>query len=101
MDAKDRIMMDAGRKINFLTALAYKLNGIIGEDITSSELRVTLVDYENAKFEKTSMSSEYDEGKPGEAVICTTELGLGTRKGVEEYMLLLKPRVALEGFFCT
>lgn len=98
IEAGEAIIKGVGSKMDSVTAMAYKLSEIIGQEITSSNMRVTSVAETNGKYDGILMDNGYGEAKPGDRVICTIELGLVMGKGDEKEKVLLKPKVALEGF---
>jgi len=83
----------AADKLRSLSTAARRLNRMIGEDIVSSDLMVTVIGGGHL-FDGEHMEDAYARGVkyPRRAVICTTDLGLRERKGGK---ILLKPKVAL------
>jgi hypothetical protein len=93
------------KKIAVIVAMALRLNEVIGEEITSCELKAISMPY-GVAFSPRTMDDGYDDGKwhglasESPLVLCTTELGL--QKEVKGYdggwqrMVLTKPKVSLE-----
>jgi hypothetical protein len=98
----ERMVMDGvGSNLSLVTELAQKLNKVIGEEITSCDLRVT----KGREVSPTENESCTEGGggsvAGGKSIICTTELGLSKRvktEGKQEETILLQPAVELEGF---
>jgi hypothetical protein len=93
------------KKIAVIVTMALRLNEVIGEEITSCELKAISMPY-GVAFSPRTMDDGYDDGKwhglasESPLVLCTTELGL--QKEVKGYdggwqrMVLTKPKVSLE-----
>ncbi|KAF9783707.1 hypothetical protein BJ322DRAFT_1007687 [Thelephora terrestris] len=90
----------AAGKLASLFVAARKLNKVVGENVVSGDLVVTLISG-RCPFDADYMEAPYARGgaKPGQGyVICTTDLGLCERKGTKAEKILLKPKVTLDGF---
>jgi len=91
--------------MKIIVRMALHLNEIIGEQITSCELKVISMPY-GVAFNSSTMEDGYDDGRwnglvpESPHILCTTELGL--QKEVKDYIggwqreVLTKPKVALE-----
>jgi hypothetical protein len=87
----------AAEKLGSLFIAARKLNKIVGENVVSGDLVVTVIGGGHL-FDAAHMEDVYARGgvKLGQrAVICTTDLGLCERKGTKAEKILLKPKVLL------
>lgn len=87
----------AADKLKSLFVTARKLSKMIGENVVSDDLAVTIIGAGHL-FNCEHMEDAYpwDRAKPGQrVVICTTDLGLCERKGAREEKVLLKPKVVL------
>ena len=96
-DNANNIHKCAAGKLGSLFAAAQKLNKMVGENIVSNDLMVTVIDG-GCPFDGEYMEDAYAQGgmKPAQRpVICTTGLGLCERSGVRGVKVLLKPKVAL------
>jgi hypothetical protein len=96
------------KKMTNLATLAVRLNEVIGEKITSCELKAISMP-NGTIFDARTMDNGYDDGRwhglsPGATkVLCTTELGLqkeikvfNNGKAVWQRVVLVKPQVSLE-----
>jgi len=98
VDNANNIHKYAAEKLGALFTTARKLNRMIGENVVSEDLTVTVI-RGGTMFDGERMEDTYvwaGVKTPPRAVICTTDLGLCERKqtkGVRK--LLLKPKVAL------
>ena len=105
---RQRLTARFSMKMTVLTTMSLRLNEVIGEEITSCELKAISMPY-GVAFSARTMDDGYDDGKwhglPSESpqVLCTTELGL--QKEVKRYddekvswqrVVLAKPKVSLE-----
>ncbi|KAI0310588.1 hypothetical protein OF83DRAFT_1020269, partial [Amylostereum chailletii] len=97
-----RLTSSIGDKLREIAAMALKLNKIIGEEITSSAMSLTIVN-PGSPFDAAEMGvGDGDEGSSGDGtcVLCTTGLGLERRVKKEdrevETTVLMKPKVMLE-----
>lgn len=92
------------QKMTNIATLALRLNEVIGEQITSCDMKAVSMPHGIA-FMPRIMIDGFEEGRvPGELVsetprvLCTTELGL--QKGIEgdkaAWQTVVKPKVALE-----
>ena len=96
-DNANNIHKYAGDKLRSLFTAAQKLNKMIGENVVSDDLMVTVVGGGDL-FDGERMEDAYARRgmKPVQRpVICTTDLGLCERKGAVGAKTLLKPKVAL------
>ena len=87
----------AAEKLGSLFTAARKLNKMVGENVVSGDLVVTVIGG-GYSFDGNHMEDKYARGsvKLGQpVVICTTDLGLCERKGAKGEKILLKPRVLL------
>ena len=87
----------AAGKLGSLIAAARKLNRMIGENVVSEDLMVTVIPGGRV-FDGEQMEDAYARSgtKPDQrAVICTTDLGLCEGKAVKGGKVLVKPKVAL------
>ena len=98
VDNTNNIHKYAAEKLGELFATSRRLNKMIGENVVSEDLTVTLV-RGGTKFDGERMEDAYARAgvKAGErTVICTTDLGLCGRKGAKgARKVLLKPKVAV------
>jgi len=94
------------QKMKIIVRMALHLNEIIGEQITSCELKVISMPY-GVAFNSSTMEDGYDDGRwhavpasESPKVLCTTELGLQKElkgyNGEWQREVLTKPKVALE-----
>jgi hypothetical protein len=93
------------QKMTIIARMALHLNEIIGEQITSCELKAISMPY-GVAFNSSTMEDGYDDGRwnglvsESPHILGTTELGL--QKEVRDYIggwqreVLTKPKVALE-----
>jgi len=104
-DFASKLVMDGlGQKLLSVMGMAHKLNKVLGEDITSSDMQVTSVKG-GGKYDKSSMENTHDDRADvdwdGTTVICTADLGLQMRgkvNGKQTHSILFRHKVALEGF---
>jgi hypothetical protein len=107
---RQRLTARFSTRMTTLTRMSLRLNEVIGEEITSCELKAISMPY-GVTFSARTMDDGYDDGRwhglPSELpqVLCTTELGLqkevklyddGTAKVNWQRVVLAKPKVALE-----
>lgn len=99
-DNTDIIRKQGAEKLEALFTAAQKLNRMIGENVLSEDLVVSVI-RGGTVFDGERMEDAYARGgsKPDQrAVICTTDLGLcGRRKTKGVRKMLLKPKVVLHG----
>jgi hypothetical protein len=99
-DAANVIRKQGAEKMEALVTAAQKLNRMIGENIVSEDLMVSIIRGGTA-FDGERMEVAYARAgsKPDQrAVICTTDLGLCERKKTKGVgKMLLKPKVVLHG----
>jgi len=102
---QDQLTGRFNKKMAIIVTMALRLNEVIGEEITSCELKAISMPY-GVAFSARTMDDGYDDGKwhglasETPLVLCTTELGL--QKEVKGYdsgwqkVVLTKPKVSLE-----
>ena len=105
---RDKLTARFSMKVSVLATMALRLNEVVGEEITSCELKAISMPY-GVPFSTRTMDDGYDDGRwhglasESPQVLCTTELGL--LKEVKRYndgkagwhrVVLAKPKVALE-----
>jgi hypothetical protein len=98
-EATEMVVSGIRTRLNVVAALALKLNRIIGQDMTSSDLEASLV-APKVPYDMEVMKNAGDEASG--LVLCTTDLGLTscvkqpdrTRK-----VTFVKPVVVLESYF--
>lgn len=92
------------QKLMIIVSLALRLNEVIGEQVTSCDMKAISMPHGIA-FMPRIMVDGFEEGRvPGELVseirrvLCTTELGLqkGTEGDKAAWQTVVKPKVALE-----
>jgi hypothetical protein len=95
----------AGDKILTVVGIAWRLNRMLGEEITCADIETTWV-HSQENFDPVWMEDDYADWRGsmhgGAArVLCTTDLGLrrlvkSSNENGWEDTILLKPKVALE-----
>jgi hypothetical protein len=96
-DNSNKIHKYAGDRLGSLFAAARKLNRMIGENVVSDDLKVTVI-RGGEMFDFEQMEDAYAWGgikSDQRVVICTTDLGLCERNAARGGKMLLKPKVAL------
>lgn len=89
-----------GDRIRLIVELAFRLNQVLGQQVTSSDLEIAYI-AEDVEFDPTVMDDICNDNTTQNSttrVICTTELGLRqTEKEnkADNQKTLLKPKVAL------
>jgi hypothetical protein len=102
----DQLAARFNQKMTIIARMALHLNEVIGEEITSCELKAISMPY-GAAFNWRTMEDGYDDGRwhavpasESPKVLCTTELGLQKElkgyNGEWQREVLTKPKVALE-----
>lgn len=98
VDNANDIHKHAGERLGAFFATARKLNKMIGENVVSEDLKVAVIQG-GVVFDGEYMEDAYARAgaRPVKrAVICTTDLGLCSRRGTGGVgKMLLKPKVAL------
>lgn len=97
-DNVNNIHTCAAEKFGELFTMARKLNKIIGENVVSEDLTVTII-RKGIMFDGENMEDAHARAgvrSAGRSVICTTDLGLLSKWGANgARKVLLKPKVAL------
>ena len=101
-EVTDEVAEKFGHRIRAIVGTALRLNKILGENITSCDLNLTLVS-QGSTFNPAT-AEDIGEGaspqKAADPVLCTTEVGLNRSvrdpKGGKMETVLLKPKVALQ-----
>jgi len=104
----EKLMARFSERMTFISMMAIRLNEVIGEEITSCEMKAIAMPY-GVPFSARTMDDGFDDGRwrglaaDSPQVLCTTELGLqkeirGCENGkvVRQKVMLAKPQVALE-----
>ena len=97
IDNATNIQIYGAEKLETLSTAARKLNTMVGENVVSEDLVVTVVSA-GTIFDGECMEDAYPQAgmKPVQrVVICTTDLGLREGKQVKGVKAFLKPKVVL------
>jgi hypothetical protein len=105
---RHKLMNDFEQRLTTVASLAFALNKVIGQDLTSAEFHVFMMGH-GIPFDPRAMEDALEEPPTAGAqsftgrVLCTTDFGLVRQEkvssGYVNTMTLLKAKVAQESYF--